>query len=106
MRAIAVEQVISVGAVSVQMCIRDSYVTAGAASSVLVGDTQVPPTMLRGYAAVSYTHLDVYKRQVYGAWGFRAKSNKKLPANPSSAITTTNVTMPAILSFRWGCRCV
>ena len=26
------------------------YVTAGAASSVLVGDTQVPPTMLRGYA--------------------------------------------------------
>ena len=25
------------------------YVTAGAASSVLVGDTQVPPTMLRGY---------------------------------------------------------
>ena len=26
------------------------YVTAGAASSVLVGDTQMPPTMLRGYA--------------------------------------------------------
>ena len=25
------------------------YVTAGAASSILVGDTQVPPTMLRGY---------------------------------------------------------
>ena len=25
------------------------YVTAGAASSMLVGDTQVPPTMLRGY---------------------------------------------------------
>ena len=26
------------------------YVTAGTASSVLVGDTQMPPTMLRGYA--------------------------------------------------------
>ena len=38
---------------------------------------------------------------VYGAWGFRAKSNKKLPANPNSATTSTSATTPAILSFRW-----
>ena len=37
------------------------YVTAGAASSVLVGDTQVPPTMLRGYADGSMIVSDEVK---------------------------------------------
>ena len=37
------------------------YVTAGAASSVLVGDTQVPPTMLRGYENGAMIVSDVKK---------------------------------------------
>ncbi|MCI6245853.1 MAG: hypothetical protein MR595_00215 [Collinsella sp.] len=40
---------------------------------------------------------------VYGAWGFRAKSNKKLPANPSNVTTSASATTTVILSFRWGC---
>ena len=38
------------------------YVTAGAASSVLVGDTQVPPTMLRGYENGAMIVSDEVKR--------------------------------------------
>ena len=36
-----------------------------------VGDTIVTPTLTSCRVAVSYTHLDVYKRQVYGCRSFR-----------------------------------
>jgi len=41
---------------------------------------------LRGFSSVSYTHLDVYKRQVYKAREriHRAMADARLLANPAS----------------------
>ena len=49
------------------------YVTAGAASSVLVGDTQVPPTMLRGYELGAMVVSDEVKSLGYSG-GAAAKA--------------------------------
>ncbi|WP_459505252.1 AAA-type ATPase lid domain-containing protein [Erwinia amylovora] len=43
------------------MCIRDSYTWPG-------NVRQLKNSLYRALTPVSYTHLDVYKRQLYLAW--------------------------------------
>lgn len=54
------------------------YVTAGTASSVLVGDTQMPPTMLRGYADGAMIVSDEVK-----SLGYSAVPPQRLPRQAS-----------------------
>ena len=63
------------------MCIRDrsSSVLCSSAPSVVL-PLALPPSMATSTRSVSYTHLDVYKRQVYietGAWSKKAIAEAK-----------------------------
>ena len=42
------------------------WVIVGTLAGILIYALAIPEAPMHGYAAVSYTHLDVYKRQVYG----------------------------------------
>ncbi len=61
------------------------YVTAGAASSVLVGDTQVPPTMLRGYENGAMVVSDEVKSLGYSG-GAAAKAAEAVARLTRSAV--------------------
>ena len=72
------------------MCIRDSNtvggdVEAGLAIAELIAGMKKPTVSL----AVSYTHLDVYKRQVYGQ--FRNTSAATLSAQLKQLLFFANV---------------
>ncbi len=74
------------------------YVTAGAASSVLVGDTQVPPTMLRGYENGAMIVSDEVK-----ALGYWAARPPRLP-RPVSWWAIRSRRAPRCSMTRNGCR--
>ena len=42
----------------------------GCAKGFKIGIENITPAMILGYTSVSYTHLDVYKRQVLHGGGF------------------------------------
>ena len=60
-----------------QVCIRDSVKVIAAIEDAAVGVSAQPVQILNDAVAVSYTHLDVYKRQaVFGPKGLAVRQLK------------------------------
>ena len=59
------------------MCIRDRFLDESGVISVggRLQQSQLPYVMLHNASHVSYTHLDVYKRQVYGMFPISAPTD-------------------------------